>query len=337
MRAKMISDWGKVNLADGRGASQFLEAVQYYMSRPAAAAEEIRARVSEFTAPGDFPSDAVEAIARFHQVDDPDVGWMELFDVIDFTGTKKNGFDLADVSSGLTFKAVKPGEKAEVYKVSGEKVSVDFDLYGGALGWSRLWFDDEEYWKIEDVAAEFRAKWHDHKAQAHYDLVSAARADSDVTWQGASGDDYAVRDALTINKACADILADMESLGFDVNANTTFVVVSPVQLMARLRNALRVTMAGGLSGGLGGEGSEVNFNVRLVVTTRLKNQDLDTAETSQYFVGLPGRKIKSGNRMDLTILSEQDVLAYAETVAGWGRYGAIVGEEKQLRRCATSA
>jgi len=332
MKGKMISDWRKVNFGDPEGAAQFIDAVQHFMSRPDLAAGEIRARIAEFTAPGDFPQNAVEAISRYHQVDDPDVGWMDIYDVIDFTDTKKNGFDVVDVSSGLSFRAVKPGEKAHVYKVSGEKVTVDFDLFGGALGWSKLWFDDEEYWKIEDVAKEFRARWYANKAQAHYDLISAARADSDVSWQGDSGDEKAVRDAATINYACAAILADMEGLGFDVSANSTFVVVCPVQLMARVRNALRVTMAGGV----GGEGSEINFNVKLAVTTRLKDKALALAETSQYFVALPGRKIKSGNRMELTILSDQDVLAYAETVAGWGRYGAIVGEDKQLRRCATS-
>ena len=157
-----------------------------------------------------------------------------------------------------------------------------------------------------------------------------------MTWQGGEDDDKAVRDAETINYACASILADMQGLGFDVNANSTFVVLSPVQLLARLRNALRVSLLGNVAGGIGGEGGEVNFNVRLVVTTRLKSNDLSLAETGQYLVALPGRKIKSGNRMDLTILSEQDILAYAETVAGWGRYGAIVGETRQLRRCATS-
>jgi hypothetical protein len=333
MKGNMIADWKKVELGNPEGGRQFLEAVQYFMGRPRVAADEIRARIAEFTVPGDFPTDAVEAIARFHQVDDPDTGWMEVFDVIDFTGTRKNSFDLIDVSSGLSFRAVKPGEKAQVYKVSGDKVSVDFDLYGGALGWSKLWFDDEEYWKIEDAAKEFRARWYMNQAQSHYDLISAARADSDLTWQGSEGDDTAVRDAATINAACAAILSDMQGLGFDVNANSTFVVVSPVQLLSRLRNAIRVSLLGNVSSG---DLSEVNFNVRLVVTTRLKNQALSAAETSQYFVALPGRKIKSGNRMDLTILSETDVLAYAETVAGWGRYGAIVGEAKQLRRCATS-
>jgi hypothetical protein len=336
MKGKMIADWSKVNLSGPEGNAQFLEAVQHFLGRPRAAADEIRARIAEFTAPGDFPADAVEAIARFHQVDDPDTGWMQVFDVIDFTGTRKNSFDLIDVSSGLSFRAIKPGEKAEVYKVAGDKVTVDFDLYGGALGWSRLWFDDEEYWKIEDVSNEFRAKWFAQQAQAHYDLISASRPDSDLAWQGDESDDKSVRDAATINAACAGIISDLQAQGMDINANATFVVVCPVQLLARLRNALNLTLVGNVSGAAGGN-NEVNFNVKLVVTTRLKNQALDTAETAKYFVALPGRKIKSGNRMDLTILSEQDVLAYAETVAGWGRYGAIVGEEDQLRRCATSA
>jgi len=335
MKGKMIADWKKADLTGPEGQQQFLEAVQYYMDRPKNAAQEISTAIREFTTPGDFPADAAEAIARYHQVDDPDTGWTEVFDVIDFTGTRKNSFDIVDVSSGLSFRSVKPGEKASVYKVSGEKVSVDFDLYGGALGWSRLWFDDEEYWKIEDAAREFRARWYAHKAQAHYDLISASRNDSDVAWQGAAEDGKEARDAETINHACTAILSDMQGKGFDVNANSTFVIVAPVQLMARIRNALRVSMLGNVSGGLG-EAGAVNFNVRLAVTTRLKNKDLTAAETSQYFVALPGKKIKSGNRMDLTILSEQDVLAYAETVAGWGRYGAIVGEPKQLRRCAAS-
>ncbi len=332
MKGMMISDWNKVDLSDADGQERFIEAVQYFMDRPRAAAAETLARVSEFTSPGDFPEDALEAISRYHQVEDPDAGWMEVFDVIDFTGTRKNGFDLVDVSSGLSFRAVKPGEKAHVFKVSGEKVTVDFDLYGGALGWSRLWFDDEEHWKIEDASKEFRSKWYAHKAQAHYDLISAARPDSDVAWAGEAGEDKAVRDAETINAACAAILDDMEGLGMEVNANSSFVVLCPVQLMSRMRNALRLTVSGQVTGDAG----EVNFNVKLAVTTRLKSQDLSTPETGKYFVALPGRKIKSGNRMDLTVLSERDVLAYAETTAGWGRYGAIVGEPEQLRRCAAS-
>lgn len=329
MRGKMIADWKQVDLTCPEGVRRFLEAVQYFLDQPRRAAFRRLNAVQEFTTPGDFPADPVSALARFHQVDEPDLGWEQVFEVIDFTATNKNGFDLVDVSSGLSFRAIAPGEKAEVYKVSGDKITVPFDLYGGALGWSKLWFDDQEYWKIEDAAKEFRTKWYANKAQAHYDLLSASRPDNDVSWQGAVSETKAVRDAETINYACAEILDELKAKGFEVNPNSRFVVVAPVQLMARLRNALNTNLVN--SGA-----TELNFNVGLAVTTRLRTQDLSAADTSHYLVVLPGRKLKSGNRMDLTVLSETDILAYAETVAGWGRYGAVVGENGQLRRCATS-
>ncbi len=325
MRDKMISEWKKVNLYSPSGQKQFLEAVEHFLRKPA---RRLRGRTQEFTVPSDFPASAVDAIAKFHQVDEADLAWQQVFEVIDFTQTSKNGFEILDVGSGLSFRAVKPGEKAEVYKVSGEVVPVSFDLYGGALGWSKLWFDDQEYWKLEDTAAEFRAKWFAQQAQAHYDLISAARPDSDVAWQGASGDSRALRDAETINYACAAIIEDLIGKGYEVSPGANFVVLAPVQLWARLRNALNITADG--------SAGQINFNVSLAVTTKLKNQALAQADTSHYFACLPGRKLKSGLRMDLTILSEPDLLAYAETVAGWGRYGAAVGESKQLRRCATA-
>ena len=329
LRDKMISDWSKVNLTTPEGQRQFLEAVEYFLRKPERIARQLRAKAYEFTTSSDFPQTPLEAIARFHQLDEIDLGWEQVFEVIDFTQTNKNGFEILDVSSGLSFKPIKPGEKAQVYKISGEVVQVSFDLYGGALGWSKLWFDDQEYWKIEDTAREFRAKWYANKAQAHYDLISASRPDDDIPWQGDTSDSKAVRDAETINYACAQILEDLSGMGYEVSPTTKFVIVAPVQLWARLRNALSLSTQEGIT-------SQVNFNVSLVVTTKLKNQALTQPDTTHYFVCLPGRKLKSGLRMDLTILSEPDILAYAETVAGWGRYGAAVGEPKQLRRCATS-
>lgn len=328
-RDKMISDWRKVEFASGESQRQFLEAVEHFLRKPEMLARRLRAGTQEFTTPSDFPQNAVDAIARFHQIDEPDLGWEQVFEVIDFTQTSKNGFEILDVGSGLAFRAIKPGEKAEVYKVSGDVISVGFDLFGGALGWSKLWFDDQEYWKIEDAAKEFRAKWYSNKAQAHYNLISSSRPDSDVSWQGGSSDTKAVRDAETINQACADIIDELSGLGYEVNPGSQFVVLAPVQLWARLRNALSITARDGFE-------SQLNFNISLATTIHLKNQGLAQPDTSHYFVCLPGRKLKSGLRMDLTILSEPDILAYAETVAGWGRYGATVGETAQLRRCATS-
>jgi len=326
MKEKIISDWRKVDLRDPDGQLKFKGAIQAYLFKP----EKRRFRAQEYTTRSDFPQSAHDAVATFHEADDIDLGYERVFDIIDFTQSKKNSFDIITTGSGLTFAPVKPGEKAVVYKVVGEKITVNFERYGGALQWDKTWFDDEEYWNIDDATREFRNTWYNDRAQVFYDLVSKSRADSDISWQGGAEDSKAVRDAETINYACADIITSLKGKGMDVNPSTTFIVLAPMQIMARLQNALRITLLE-----TGSEGS-LNFNAELVVTTMLKNQALSSAETSQYFVCLPGRKAKGGYRQDLTLLAETDILAYAETVAAWGRYGGAAGEAEQFRRCATS-
>ena len=132
-RDKMISDWNKVNLKSPEGQRLFLEAAEHFLRKPAMKTTRLRGKSQEFTTPSDFPQSAVDAIAKFSQVDAPDTGWERIFEVVDFTSTSKNGFEILDVGTGLSFRAIKPGEKAEVFKVSGDVIPVNFDLFGGAL------------------------------------------------------------------------------------------------------------------------------------------------------------------------------------------------------------
>ena len=326
MHDPIIADWRAVSCADQEGRRKFVGAVQHYLTKP----ELYRASALEYTTRSDVPVSARDAVATFFEGPEADFGYERIFDIIDFTNSQKNGFDIVTVGAGLTFAPVKPGEKAKVYKLSGERIAVNFERYGGALQWDKTWFDDAEFWNIEETTRQFRNRWYNNRAQVFYDLISASRADSDVSWQDDESDTKAVRDAETINYACAAIISELTGKGFDVNPQTRFVVVGPVQLMARLQNALRVSLAdSGATGAL-------NFNVELIITDKLKDQALSAAETDQYFVCLPGRKAKGGYRQELTLLAETDILAYAETVAAWGRYGGAVGDTDQFRRCATS-
>lgn len=329
LKEKIVTDWNKVDMSVRDGQTKFLAAVQAYLNAPERKREAIIARAMEYTTASDFPSSAKEAVATFHEMDEIDLGYERVFDIIDFTNAKRNSFDIVTMGSSLTFAPVMPGEKARVFKVSGEKTTVNFERYGGALQWDKIWFDDEEHWNVEEATRDFRAAWYSSRAQIFYDLISASRADSDAAWKGVAADTKAVRDVETINFACADIIDTLKSSGYDVSPETKFVIVSPIQVAARMKNAIRITLNDTAS-------TQVNFNVELVVTTKLKSQDLNTAETAQYFVCLPGRKAKGGYRQELTILSETDILAYAETVAAWGRYAGTVADTGQFRRCATS-
>ena len=120
---------------------------------------------------------------KYHLTTQYDMGWQQIFNVRDFSGTNRNGFDISDVQSGLTFDKIPIGVKLEVHKMWGEKAHVYFDFYGGALGWHRSLFDDEEYWTIEDNAIEFRNKAYAKQAAVFYALIEAVGATGAVAWQ----------------------------------------------------------------------------------------------------------------------------------------------------------
>ena len=72
------------------------------------------------------------------------------------------------------------------------------------------------------------------------------------------------------------------------------------------------------------------YNVEPVFTLMLVKSNAD------YYVAVPGKKLKGGYRMDLTMLAKEDILSYTDTTAGWMRHGGAIGDTGQLRRCKTS-
>lgn len=343
----IIKDYSKVDISTRAGRAKLAGAVQYYLDKGSIISrspsrellakpylyDKMQTAIQEFTLPSDMPRpvtgiDLAGVTAKFHQVDDLDMGWEKVFRLLDFTNTKRKFFEIVDISSGLAFEQVLPGEKAKLYKFAGAIATVQILRFGGGLCWDRDWFDDDEFWNIEDATKEFRNTWFGDKAQFHYDLISASRDDSDVAFQG--GDNNADKDADTINVAIQEIIASAADLGYDLSPNERFVVVAPTQLKSRITNAMRITLA------MGTAQNQINFNVEAVFTNRLKNKALTSAETAKYFVALPERKIQSATRKNLDVLSDIDALINGEIGVGWGRHGAAVGDVNQLRRCATA-
>jgi hypothetical protein len=341
----VVSDWDKVNIFTKKGQDELTGALNYFMRLPdsppmKAAAQAFRetgnvgaaiAKLQAFATSGDFPTSVLEVIEKYHLTDYFDTAYEEAFDIRDFTGSRRNGFGITDVESGLTFAKVKEGEKAKIFKVSGTKVEVTFDMYGGGLSWSRRLFDDMEYWTLEDNAIAFRNQAYKSKAQDFYDLIDAVPATYDLVWQAVTGsipatnENYqAIRDINTINKACENILTRTKDLGFGVSPATRFLVVAPHQLMGRISRALGIVQQPFSS-----STPLSTYAIRPVYSLML-------ADSTKYYVLLPKLKMKGGNRMGLTIFTDFDITAYTDLAVGWQRYGGAIGEIKQLVRCSTA-
>lgn len=349
MRGQIISNWDKVDFDNPKHRAQLVGALQYFMALPdkfipekfeenaqfMAQHKEIRElhQAQLFTTTADFPTSILPVIEKFHQAPLYDNGYEAIFDVRDFSGSGRNGFDILDVVSGLTFKKVNPGGKVKVYQMSGTKEHVYFDFYGGALGWHRQLFDDREYWTIEDNAVEFRNKAYQFRASVFYALIEAVGAGANVAWQNpdpatlANTDRTynANRDAQTINLAAQNIILNCANKGYGISAgNANFIVLVPLQLRGRIRKALGV-----LLDSFAGSDKHVDYSVSMITTTML-------ATTNVYYVILPKRRLKAGYRMDLTMFSDFDILSYSDVVAGWQRYGGAIGDTDQIARCAIS-
>lgn len=330
MKGKVISDWSKVNFRDQQSRLKVVGALQHFMQMPDKKDSPIRKAIQAYATKGDFPAEILAVLEKYHATPDYDLGYEQIFDIRDFSGTNASGFDILSVESGLTFSLVKTGEKAKVYKMSGSKASVTFDLYGGGLNWDRVFIDDKQYWTLEDNAIAFRNKAYASRAANFYALIEAVtntQAWAAVTPASVatSNENYnAIRDVNTINAACLAILTAVKDKGYGVNANSQFVLLAPVALQGRINQAMKI-----LAQPVVGGASRLTFNIRPVYTMMLSASD-------KYYVAIPGIKNKGGYRMDLTIYDQFDITAYADTMVGWMRYGGAIGDTDLIKQCATA-
>uniref|UniRef100_A0A6M3L180 Capsid protein n=1 Tax=viral metagenome TaxID=1070528 RepID=A0A6M3L180_9ZZZZ len=353
-RGKIVSDWGMFEQMGGienpTARNMVRGALNHFLAEPTsppfrAAAQAFantgdvskaqsvfqNACIQAFGTSGDFPASVLEVLDKYHQTLYFDIGYEQIFKILPMENSKRNSFDILDVTSDLVFSMVPEGLKAKIFKMSGEKTTVSMDMYGAGLGWSRRLFDDEEYWNIEDNAIQFRNKAYESKALNHYALLEAAPATYDLAWQAVTGavpntnENYVpIRDINTINKACENILIRLQDLGMGVTPASEFIILAPIQLIGRIRRAL-----GMVQQPFAGSTTQLNYNVRPVYTLML-------VDTTVFYVIFPKNKIEGGNRMNLTVFSDFDIEAYTDIAVGWMRYGAAIAETKQIVRCSTS-
>ena len=328
-------DWETFDYKDVEQRKNLAGAMQYFAALPnkfvpsrfAKTQEFLDAhkKIQEFTMYSDGYANekAIDVVEKFHLVTEYDNAYEQIFDVRDFSGTKASGFDVAGNVSGLTFREVKEGEKLKVYEAAADKYRCYFCYYGAALGWHRRLFEDGDWWTVEDNAIEFRNKAYSFRAGVFYALLEAA-ADAVGCCSAVNSDcSDCTHDARSIaesiNFAAMSILLNVQNRGYNLNPQTTeFIVLTPLQLRGRVRQALGV-----VNQAFSESPRIVDYNFRMITSMMLTN-------ANRVMVILPKRTIKAGYRMDLTLFDDFDMLSYTDTVAGWMRYGGCIGDLDQI-------
>jgi len=278
---------------------------------------QILAKIGEFTAHTNTSAwNNVQNVIDVYADDigDMDMGWVLAFAEVDLTGTPRSSFDIIGFSSGMTFERVPDGHRARIYGVSGSRINIPIDTYGAGIGFLQNWFDDQEWWNIEDAATKFRFEESEQKATLHYGLITAITDDVAYDTTGAN---TAEKDINTINDGVAEIVVENEDTGLGVNAQSQFLLYTHVNNYARLLKAMRTVVPDTSSPMLA-------YNVRLVPTTGAEAAYLG------HLVA-PGRKSKFGNRLNMEILADFDITMRGQDFVGWYRYGSYVNAA-QVRR-----
>ena len=322
MRQQMVfADPAALDPHSREGRAAILGAISHFLRQPEALTRRLfDAGVRELTVPGDFPAEVRDLFALFHDRYSIDTTWQGFFDMRNYAQSRHAGFTLRNVSSGLTFTVKKVGQKAKIYKVSGAETYHSFLHYSGALEYDQDWFEDQNWWEVSKQTVEFGTAFYRARADYAYGLITALIGAYNTAWQ--AGTTELDRDIATINTACVAIVTALEALKVPVDEGTRFVLRAPLALKARLNRAL----------GTGYQfpaqtGQRVEFSVDPAYTTRLTG--------TNYYIGVPGQKNIWGDRMDLTVLTELDKLAWAQLAVGHSRFVGVIGEQAQLRRCAT--
>jgi len=247
----------------------------------------------------------------------PDRGYEVLFDEYDMRNSANDSFEILDVTGGVTFYQVKPGEEVKLSAIpKGALTTVKYLQFAGGLNILDVWLRFNQYYKIDELFEDTILSWWDKKADLFYGLLEALGAGINQAFD--------TSDVKTINNACAQILIDCKAAGLKVPENPDFVITCNPLLKERVLAALKMTYE------TQGVNKQVVFNVPTVVTT---SKVLNT----RYYVSLPGFKNKRGEWEDLNARPAQRDEQHLGAVHVWtGMYNGIIGQSAQHRRCALS-
>lgn len=241
-----------------------------------------------------------------------DFGYERLYDFVDMRQSTSKTFEILDVSNGITFVQTKEGEPAKVRDISTGTSEVGFLKYMGALGFLDDWWRFNQYYLIDEMVIDVRAKYYATMSQVHYELITNLTSID----QGFNTDDVT-----TINDAQAQILVDLKGKGYAIPENPIFKIACGAKLKARLAKAIAAAFTNPNT-----NNNQIAYVVDEVIgTTNLSD--------SYYWVILPGIKMKRAIWNDLNSESQRDSLRRAEDISWEGKFNAAIGDKKQVRRC----
>lgn len=277
----------------------------------------------KWTVPSDTPAlaDVAGRVESFFHTNMPeiDLGWMNIFRLVDLRSSQHDSFDITDTNAGIVWEQQKPGAKIKPRReIVESSTSVKYLTYVAGLGLLDDWLRFQKFWKIEEAILEFRATAWDKKAELHYALLTAQGAGIDQAFD--------TNDTKTFNNAASAILRNVRTKGYAAGQNARFWIVCAPEHQGRIQLMLEATQGSGIVQYQAGV-QPIAYSVEgVIASTHIP------ANSTGYYLVLPGRKIARGEWLDLQTKSVRDEYTRAEDLLGTMQFNAIVGDSDQIRR-----
>ena len=289
----------------------------------------VMASLQAYTVKSDIPEMITQSFDVFAQLASYDDRYNNAFKIRTFDDAR-NFFEIVDVNNYFAFDELPEGAQVVIRKFTGTSAQVKAKTYADGIGRTMDMLEDRRFSEMIDIAEQMRRGFFTKKARLHYQLlVDAATTGGTVAWQGSGTTpaDIFNRDVLTISKAVNDIKKACKDLGFgDVAAQPIYFYGSPYmegrfQAATSARNANQIipTIL------------PTNMNVQFFPTYELKTGAGAAVPDTTLVALLPGNKIQRGDKLLPTSYMDEDVISFSNIQTVRARFGAGVGETKQLR------
>jgi hypothetical protein len=313
---------GPAGSIGGRGVKSFA-ANEPRLSRSDCREAFKGALARKWAVPSDTPflSDVAQRVESFWHTNMPelDTGWMQFFQLVDLRGTSQDTFDILDTNAGITWEQMKPGTAIKPRReISESRAQVGYLTYSAGLGLLDDWIRFQKFWNVEQAVAEFRATAWDKQAELHYGLFTALGAGVNQA--------FATNDTTTFNAAGAAILRNVRSKGYAAGQNARFKILCAPEHQGRILTMLEATQGSAIVANQAGV-QPLAYAVDAVVASTFV-----AANSTGYYLVLPGRKLQRGNWLDLQIEGQRDVYARAQDWVGTQQFNAAIGDSDQVRR-----
>jgi len=315
----LIDILGNARNGDKTASAKFLVALQGFMSQPV---KQYQKKIQAFGVSTDFDQLTKDAFNVTVEEDNFDLKWEQAYRLVAL-GKGQDAWEIANVENGITFNKVEEGERIEVNKISGTKITAYVDYYGGALGWTDKMIRFRKIPMMVDLAMAFRNRFYTNKADNHYALLATAAALHVTAYQGAAADGQLQRDIQTINQAAFTLTNRNKDKGFGDMANAQLLMYANPLDKRRINAAFRATTQAAASANAA-IAQQVDYNINVQYTFN------SNVTAGSPILILPKNKIQRAEPMPpKTYNAPTDILTLNETQAVWAIYGAIVGDDDQ--------